>query len=167
MPSAADITYRYSGGAANTDPNASLGGALSTAAGGVIDDNVLLDLFDIVTGAQRQAGYTDYRAFYIRNEHATQTLYGAVLWISTDNAEIDIALASEAVGSNIAQTIATQETAPTGPTFTHPTTEGGGLSIGDIAAGQQKGVWIRRVIAAGSSSIPTDTVGLSVAGDSD
>lgn len=41
---AADIVFRYSGGAANVDPNASLGGARSTAGGGVIDNAVLHDL---------------------------------------------------------------------------------------------------------------------------
>lgn len=172
MPAASDLVWRYSGGAANTNPSLSIGGALSTAGGGVIDDNVLHDIFDLVSGAQRQAGYVDYRAIYVRNEHATQTAYNAALWISTDNTEIDVALATEAVSVAIANTIATEETAPTlawlsGGAWSHPTTEGAALSIGDIPAGGYKGIWIRRTIPAGSSSIPSDTVGLSVSFDSD
>lgn len=166
MPVAADILYRYSGGAGNTDPSASLGGVMSTAGGGTIDDNVLHDLFDLVTGAERAAGDVEYRGFYIHNSHGSETLIGAVIWISTDNAEIDIALADEAVGATM-ETIANESTAPVGPVFTHPTTEAGGLVIGDIPAGSRKGIWIRRTIAQGSSSIPNDTVSLSVAGDSE
>lgn len=172
MPAAADLVWRYSGGGTNIDPLLSLGGALSTQAGATIDDNVLHDLFELITGAERTAGYTDYRAFYVRNEHATQTAYGAFLWISTDNTEIDIALATEAVSSPIANTIASRTTAPTGSwlsggAFSHPLSEGAGLSIGDIPAGGYKGIWIRRTIAAGSSSIPSDLVALSLSFDSD
>jgi hypothetical protein len=172
MPSAADLVLRYSGGAANTNQALSLGGALSTAAGGVIDDNVAGDLFDTVTGSQRAAGYTDYRAIYIRNEHATQTAYATVIWIAgPDNTELDMALATEAVNATIANTIASKTTAPTGAwlaaPFAHPASEGGGLAIGDIPAGQFKGIWLRRTIPAGSTSIPSDTAGISFAFDSD
>lgn len=168
MPSAAEIVLRYSGGAGNTDPLASLGGALSTAAGGVVDDNVLHDIFDLVSGAERLAGDIEYRGIYVRNEGA-DTLFGAVIWISSDTTaaftELDIALAAEAVNATMA-TIANESTAPGGVTFSHPSTEGTGLSIGDIPAGQMKGIWLRRTVSAGSTAQASDTCQISVAGDS-
>lgn len=172
MPVAADLVLRYSGGAANTNPALSLGGAFSTAAGATIDDNVTGDLFDTVTGTQRAAGYVDYRAIYLRNEHGSQTAYSTVLWIAgPDNTELDVALATEAVNTAIANTIASKTTAPTGSwlaaAFAHPASEGGGLAIGDIPAGQFKGIWLRRTVPAGATSIPSDTAGISFAFDSD
>lgn len=168
MPVAADIALRYSGGAGNTDPNASLGGAMSTAAGGVVDDDVLHDLFDLVTGTERQAGDTEYRAIYVRNEHASQTAFAARLYVGNpDNTEIDIGLATEAVNTAIAETLANESTAPTGITFSHPTTDGAGLLIGDIPAGQFKGVWIRWTVPAGTTAINPDRGGLNVAFDSE
>lgn len=172
MPAAADLLLRLSGGAANTAAASSLGGAMSAAAGGVITDNVASNLFDTVTGAQRSAGYVDYRAIYLHNSHATQTAYSTVIWIAgPDNTELDMALAAEAVNAPIANTVASKTTAPTGSwlaaAFAHPGSEGAGLVIGDIPAGQFKGVWLRRTIPAGSTSIPADTAGISFSFDSD
>lgn len=168
MPAAVDIEWRYSGGAGNTDPNACLGGAISTAGAGLIDDNVLHDLFDLVTGAERTAGDTEYRGFYIKNNGA-DTAIGVVIWVSTDStaafSEVDIALAAEAVDVTMA-TIANESTAPATVSFTHPGSEGAGLSIGDLPAGSRKGVWIRRTITAGATAQASDTAQLSVAFDS-
>ena len=168
MPTAAELLWVYSGGAANTDPNASLGGAISTAGAGVIDDNVLHDLFDLVTGAERLAGDVEYRGIYVKNAGA-DTAIGCVIWVSTDStaafSELDIALGDEAVNVTM-ETIANEQTAPSGPVFTHPSSEGAGLAIGDIPAGQMKGVWVRRTVTAGATAQASDTAQLSVAFDS-
>jgi len=66
-----DIEYRLSGGTTNTDPDASLGGAMSTAVGGLITSGAANNLFDDVTGDESAAGDTEYRCFYVTNDHAT------------------------------------------------------------------------------------------------
>jgi hypothetical protein len=165
---AADIELRYSGGASNTSAAAALGGAMSTVAGGVIDDNVANDLFDNVSSAEAAAGSTEYRGFYVKNNHGTITLTSAKIWISSLTSstgdEFDIAIADEAKNTTI-ETIANETTAPVGPTFSRPTTSGTALAIADLAAGEYRGVWIRRTVTAGASSVANNTGTLSVAGD--
>lgn len=148
-----DIKFRYSGGAANTDPLASLGGAISTAAGGVIDDNVLHDLFDAVSSAEEAAGDTEYRGIYVKNEHATLELQNFVLWLGAAS-ELSIAKADENVNTTI-ETIANESTAPVGPTFSQPTTQGAGLAPNGatgLTAGSYMGYWVKRVIAAAAAA---------------
>jgi hypothetical protein len=155
---AADIEWRYSGGAANTSAAACLGGAISTAGGGVIDTGVKNDLFDDVSSAEASAGDTEYRGIYIKNNHASITLEDARVYVSADSSsaddEIDIALADEAVTTTI-ETIANEGTAPVGPVFSHPTTYAGGLALNGttgLVAQAYKGVWVRRVVNAGAAA---------------
>lgn len=148
---AGDIEYRLSGGAANTSPAASLGGAMSTAGGGIITSGAANNLWDDVSSAEASAGDIEYRGFYVKNNHGSITWENVVVWIdgltSSADTEFDIALADEAV--NVAmETIANESTAPSGPSFTRPTSKGTGLSIGNIPPGQYKGIWIRRTVNA-------------------
>lgn len=152
----AEIEYRLSGGAANADPKASLGGAMSTAAGGLITPGAPNNLWDDVTGAESAAGVVEHRAFYVRNIHATLTWLGVRYWIdapttSTDT-EFDIALATEAVNAPIAAVLGAEGSVPIGVTFTRPTTKAGGLVIGDVPAQGFKGLWIRRTVGAAAAS---------------
>lgn len=150
-----DLEYRLSGGASNTSPAAALGGAMSTVGGGVITTAVLNNLFDDVSSAESAAGDVEYRGLYIKNKHGSLTWENVVVWIdsltSSADTEFDIALADEAVGVAM-ETIADESTAPSGPSFTRPVTKGAGLSIGNIAAGSYKGLWIRRTVTAGAAA---------------
>ena len=162
---ATDIIFRLSGGAGNSDPNASLGGAISSTA---ITDASVANLFDNVSGAESSAGDTEYRCFYVLNNHGTLTWQNVVIWISTEtpstDSVIDIALAGEGVGGT-AETIADESTAPVGETFSHPTTEGGALSIGNIAAGSYMAIWVRRTITAAAAAYNADNVIMTVKGE--
>lgn len=162
-----DLLMRLSGGAANTSPAASLGGAESTVAGGLVATGVANNLWDDVTGDEAAAGDTEYRGFYWHNNHGTLALQNAVTWIdsltSSADTEFDIALAAEAVNVTMA-TIANESTAPATVTFTRPTSKAAGLSIGNIPAGQFKGVWIRRTVTAGAAAA-NDTGSVRVEGD--
>lgn len=165
----ADIEFRLSGGAANTAPNSSLGGAMSTVAGGLIADAVANNLWDDVSGAESTAGDTEYRAFYVQNQHDTLTLQSAFFWISSDTTSADtdfeIGLATEAVGVAIAETIANENTAPTGVTFSNTAvSKATGLSIGNIPGNSYKGLWIKRVVTAGAAAA-SDTGTVRVEGD--
>lgn len=141
---------------------------MSTAGGGVITSGVSNNLWDDVTGAQSAAGLIEYRAFYVKNNHATITWQSVVFWIdsltSSADTEFDVALASEAVNVAIVQTLGSETSVPSGVTFTRPTTKAGGLSIGNMAAQAFKGLWIKRTVNAGAAAA-ADSGSLRCEGD--
>jgi hypothetical protein len=158
---AGDIHYRLSGGAANSDHAASLGGAKSSV------QVTPASLFDDVSGAESAAGDTEYRCVYIHNAHATLALQNAVVWIQTNTPSpgttVDIALAGEGVNAT-AETVANENTAPVGESFVAAANKGAGLSLGNLAAGQHYGLWIRRTVTAGASAF-ADSFTIRVEGD--
>jgi hypothetical protein len=165
---AGDIAFRLSGGAANVAPLASLGGAMSTAGGGVITSGAANNLWDDVSGDQSAAGLIEHRAFYVQNNHATLTWQSVMFWIdaltSSADTEFDVALASEAVNAPIVQTLGAETSIPSGVTFTRPVTKAGGLAIGNIPNGQFKGLWIRRTVNVGAAAA-NDTGSIRCEGD--
>lgn len=166
MPIAsADIHYRLSGGAANTDVNASLGGAESSTQ---VANASLHNLFDLVSSAESAAGDTEYRCIYIHNNHATLALQSAKVWINTNtpNAGSTVEIGLGAAAINAAETaVANESTAPAGVTFSAPATEGTALVIGNLPAGQYKALWVKRIITAASGAYNADSAILEVKGD--
>lgn len=166
MPIASsDIKFRLSGGAANSDPNASLGGAKSSTE---ITNASLHNLFDIVSSAEASAGDTEYRCFYVHNNHGTLTWQSVKVWIQTQtpspDTSVEIALAGEGVNGT-AETVANESTAPVGETFSAPASEGAALSIGNIPAGQHQAIWVKRIVSASAAAYNTDSVVIRVKGD--
>ena len=154
-----DIQYRLSGGSSNSDPAASLGGVKSSTAAS--------NYFDDVSSAEASAGDTEYRCVYVHNNHGTLSLIGAKVFIqaNTPSSDTDVAigLGSSAINGT-EQTVANESTAPTGVSFSAPTTFAGGLAIGDLAAGAHKAVWVRRTVNAGAAAY-ADSFTLRVQGD--
>ena len=152
-----DIVYRLSGGAANSDPNASLGGVKSSVAAGS-------NLFDAVTSAEASAGDIEYRCFYIHNAHATLTMLTPKIFIPTNTSSpdttLDIGVGTSAVNAT-EQTVANENTAPSGVTFSAPTDYASGVALGDIPSGQHRAVWLRRTVTASAASA-TDTSSIRV-----
>jgi hypothetical protein len=175
MPiAAADLLRKYTtatgpGNSAAGTPNGSLGGFASTTQ---IPNNTLHNLFDQITGDENAASTVDYRCEVVHNNHASLTWQGPKVWISAEvaggaSAAIGVdPTAASAVGSSSAQTvtIANETTAPTGVSFSAPTTKASGLNLGDLAAGQVKGVWWRRT-AANSGALNNDGATVSIEGD--
>lgn len=162
---ATDIEFRLSGGAANADGNAALGGEISANA----VSGALHAFFDRVTGAEAAAGDVEYRCLYVRNGHPTLTLYGAVVWVSSNTPSADTAMAIGLGTSAIngtEQTIADESTAPAGVAFSEPANFAAGLAIGDIPPGQHKAVWLRRTVSAAAAAYNNDGATLAVQGDS-
>lgn len=162
---AGDIAFRLSGGAGNSDPNASIGGAKSSTA---IVDATTHNLFDVVSSAEASAGDTEYRCYYVHNGHGSLTWQSAVVWIqaNTPSGDTDVAIGLDPAGVNgTAATPADESTAPAGVTFSQPANEGAALAIGDIPAGQHQAVWVRRVVTAAASAANDDNVVLRHKGD--
>lgn len=168
MPIAgSSLKWYLSGGAANANPQASLGGARSTTAvpGGL--DN----LFDDVSGDEAAAGVTNYRCMYFRNEDANANgLISPVSWIDVQSEANDtISIGLDPAGKNgVATTIANETTAPAGVSFTTPTTKGAGLALAGSPLVQNdfQAIWVRRTTAAGAASNAADTASVRVEGDS-
>lgn len=162
MPIAnADIVLRLTGGASNTVQNSSLGGVKSNTT------DVSASLFDVVSSAEAAAGRVEYRCVSLFNNHGTETLYGVKVWLSanTPSPSTDAAIGLGSSGlSGTEQTVANESTAPVGVTFSSPSTQGSGLSVGDLPAGAWINIWIRRTVNPGAAST-TDSFTLDFSGD--
>ena len=92
-------------------------------------------------------------------------LQNAVIWIQTNTTanRMALGLGSSAVNGT-EQTVANESTAPSGVTFSQPTTKGTGIALGTIPAGQHRAVWVRRTVAAAAAA-NNDTYTFRVEGD--
>ena len=162
---AADIEFRLSGGASQADPDLSLGGVISS---NTITDASVENLFDNVTGAESTAGDTEYRGFYVLNDHASLTWQDVGCWISTETPSADslinLALAGEGVNVTM-ETIGNESTAPVGESFTHITTEGTRLVLGDMAFSEFFGIWVERIISSTAAAATADAAIMTFKGD--
>lgn len=160
-----DLLFYHSGGAGNSDPDASLGGIISTTQITDASDN---NLFDDVTGDEASSGDTEYRGFYLFNNHATITLQNSVIWFSSNTTSADdtlnMALAGEGVNATM-ETIANESTAPSGESFSAPASKGAGLSVGDVPAQQRYGIWLERVVDASASAVNGNSATIQWEGD--
>lgn len=150
MPiTSADIKYRLSGGAANADPLLSIGGAKSSV-------DASATIFDTVSGDESTAGDLEYRCVYVHNAHATLTMENAILWIQANtpstSTTIDVSLGTSAI-NGVEQTVANENTAPAGMTWTAAANSGAAIALGNIPPGQSKAVWLRRTVTAAAPAI--------------
>lgn len=143
---ATDIDTYLSGGASNSDPNASLGGAKSSTAW---TSGSLHDLFDKVTGDENAASDVEYRCVYYQNGHGSLTTDEGKLWIESQVAGgAALAIGLDPAGKNATAAVASDEnTAPAGVSFSAPTDKAGGLTMPDLDAGDYIAVWFRRTAA--------------------
>lgn len=162
---ASDLKFFLSGGGSNTDPDASLGGVISSTE--VVDD-VLNNLFDDVSGAEHAAGDVNYRCIYLVNDSAL-TAYNVKLYIESNTIAADdtIAIGKDLAGvDGTADTIADENTAPSpAVTFSAAPNYAGAIDLGDIPAGEKYAFWIRRTVSAGSTAQADDEATLKVAVD--
>lgn len=153
-----DIKFYLTGGAANTDPNLSLGGAVSATQ----VSGALHGLFDAVSPEEATAGDMEYRAIEVKNTNPADTLYAASLYISGETTSVD---SQVLVGLDATtQSVANESTAPAGVTFSAPTTKATGIALGDIAPGASKRIWLKRVITAGAAKLAGDAGQIAVTG---
>lgn len=126
-----------------------------------ISGSLLNNVFDDVTSTEASAGDTEYRAIAMKNTHDIESGVSPKVWLvpisgnptpaSGDTWEIAIeAPSSQPAG--FAQTIATEDTAPTGLTFSAPLTEAAAIVIPiNLAPGQIYFIWRKRIVSAGAA----------------
>jgi len=137
-----------------------------------ITDAVLNNLFDDVSGDDNAASDVEYRCIFVHNNHASLTWENPVVWLSAETAGgADIAIAVDDVavsakGASAAQAdeVANEDAAPSGESFSSPSSKGAGLALGSIPAGSVKAVWVRRS-ATNSAALDSDDVTLTYEGD--
>ena len=160
---ASDLKIRLSGGSSNSDVNASLGGAKSSTE---VTDNSTHNLFDQVSGTESNAGDTEYRCVYVHNGHGSLTAQNTHVYISSNTGSadttIDIALDGVGLNGTAEGPVANENTAPSGESFSAPTTYAGGLDMGNIPSGQHYALWIRRTVTAGAAAVNDDAVTIKV-----
>lgn len=157
------------GNSLTSTPAASLGKYISTTQ---VTDASLNNLFDDVSGAENEAGDVEYRCIFLHNNHGSLTLENSVVWVASQvSGGTSVAIgvdttAASAIGASGAQAleVADESTAPTGVSFSTPTTRATGLSLGNIAAGYCRAVWIRRT-AANTGALDNDGGSISFSGD--
>lgn len=160
---ATDLKFFLSGGASNADPNASLGGVCSSE---VIVDDTLHNLFDKVTGDESAAGDTEYRAFFVKNDHATLSLENTKLWVKTNTPGADsVQIAKEATKGDTKQTVGDESTAPTGPSFAACASKAAGLDLGTLAPGDIYMIWVKRVVPAECAVYDSNYFEIQIEGD--
>lgn len=157
MPIAAiDISMRLSGGATNTLPLSSIGGIKSST-------SAASTLFDNVDSTESAAGDIEYRCIYIHCAVAATEDVKAWLAANTPSANttIDIGVGTSVIDGT-EQTVANENTAPTGVTFSAPTTSAAGLSLGILGAGQSRAIWMRRTVNVGATAVTGDSATLRI-----
>ncbi len=139
-----------------------------------LTSGLLHDLFDSVPSAEAQAGRIEYRCIYVVNTHATLTLYDAKIFIaantSSDDTTIEIAADLVAVNGEDSVIALADEADSTNLLSAavwgaHPTYDTA-LELGNLASGEQRAIWVRRSINAGTSA-SADTATLALRGDTD
>lgn len=145
----------------------SLGGAINTSL--AITDNIKANLFDTVTATESTSGESEFRCIYLKNISTRSILSNPKVWLVNDSVSsystIAIGVGTSAINGT-EQTVATEETAPSGVTFTTLTGLTNALSLGStISFGSHKAIWIRRTIAAGSGAYDSDNFTIAMGGD--
>lgn len=172
---ATDIKFKFSvktGSAGDSTAGTAAGSLGKYVSTTEITDATLNNLFDDVTGDENAASDVEYRCIFVHNDHATLTLQSSVMWISAEVAGgTDVAIAADGIGATPkgqagaqADEVADESTAPSGESFSSPTTKGGGISLGDIAAGEVYAIWVRRT-AANTAALDNDGATIRVEGD--
>ena len=157
-----DIQVRLSGGSSNSAPSASIGGAKSSVHAGA-------DLFAPVTESEAASGSVKYRCVYVHNAHVTLSAQALRAWIiaNTPSATTTVEIGVGAAAVNATETaIGSETTAPSSVTFSSPSTEVVALALFSVPAGQDRALWIKRTVTAGSIATPSDSVTLGFRCDS-
>jgi hypothetical protein len=153
---AATLEYKLTGGASNSDPDASLGGVGSSVS---MSGTAANNLFDNVYPTETVVGvFTEYRAIDIYNSGDAEA--GSIEFYIEDTANLEssIAIWYDPVGT---QEVAQEGIEPSGATWSQPLV-GSKLSLANLAAGASHRIWVRRTINQLATNIVDDTATLHV-----
>lgn len=162
---AATLVFRLTGGSANADPNASLGGTMSNVS---VSGTSLNNIFDDVLAAEAVAGDTEYRFIDLYNSgDATATNVKFSISSNSTSPDTELTAGQDAtnnphLASASLELLANESTAPASPAIVfalHP--EGTELSLSNIDAGSAARICLKRVVTAGADNIASDSCTLT------
>jgi hypothetical protein len=163
----ADIRFYYTGGATNSDPALSIGGAASSVeiVGGA-------PLFDDVTGYESLTGNVAYRCFAVKNIGTQSWLQVKVHVASNTVGDDTISIAVETPSGNLVQQLLKEDDEPIGLTFATPSSRDNGILcgsegsvIGKLDPGKWIGIWVKREVPAGSRYQENNAFTISISGE--
>jgi hypothetical protein len=146
------LEYRLTGGAANADPNASLGGDMSSEQ---LSGTALNNLFANVLPPDIESGDSvRYRAIELYNNGDAEARNVEFYFLDTPNSESIVAVWLDVTGT---QTIGDEETEPTGASgnWTTPLV-GSKLSLDNLAVSAGHRLWIRRTVDQDADNLNDD-----------
>ena len=132
------LEFHLTGGVDNTDPNASLGGVMSTTE---LSETPLNSLFDDIEPNEARDGDTEYRALDIFNS-GDEDAVDISLWLPSVTVSPDTTIS---IGlDTTTDAVVDENTAPVDVVFVAPTLLDP-LVIPDIAADSAQRIWFKRV----------------------
>ena len=154
---AAILEFRLTGGSANSNPDASLGGAMSS---NTLEPSGANNLFDNVSPSEAENGDQEYRAIDIYN-NGDATAEAVAIYMSAETSSTDTSLdfyndGTTHDGSDQGDTIADEGTEPAGASWSHYTS-GSKLDLPNIPISEATRVWIRRTINSSATNTASDT----------
>lgn len=155
---AAVIEYFLTGGAANSDPDASLGGDTSSVN---VSSTALNNLFDNIHPDEIVSiDRVEYRAIALKNTGDAEAHNFEFYFTDTPNSESTLAVWYDSTGT---QSIVSETIEPTGASgnWTTPLV-GSKLAFSDLAAGAEYRIWIRRTVVAGATNLNNDLATMHV-----
>jgi hypothetical protein len=164
----ATISYHYTGGSSNSNPDLSLGGVTSSV---VIDNvNPLHNLYKKVEEATREIGTVEYAVVGIVNNGDTDSvIQNLYILADTSSADTDISIGIDTVAgshplSTALQTLVNKTTPPSNPaiTFSKPTVQAP-IVCPSILVGQCLTMHIKYTVNASSVSFAGDLARIRMA----
>lgn len=153
---AAVLEFRLTGGSENSDPNASLGGAMSSTQ---LSETAMNNLFDNVSPSEANDGDVEYRAIDIYNSgDASGESVEVYMSVETSSPDSELDFYNDGTthdGSDQGDEIADESTEPSGASWSHHT-DASKLSLPSIAASMATRLWIRRTISAEATNTNED-----------
>lgn len=160
------VQLRFSGGQYNTTALGSLGGQRSDTS---VTSDVIQNLFDNISRQEALLGRTEYRCIYVYNTGGSY-VSGVTVEISTNPTVTMMSVGLDPNGkgdgrtSGVANSIATEDTTPTGVKFFGEDNPDDGaydtvvLPIGLLKAGEGVPFWLKRVTEQASAQTISLTV---------
>jgi hypothetical protein len=170
--STSNLKYYWSGGSADGVGTGTAAISLGSFRSATVVTGSVDQIFADVSGDDAASGKIYYKCIYIRNEDANAGGWiTPVCWIDEQVTPTDandvIAIGLGPTKNATAVTIANQNTAPSGVSFTTPITKGTGLALpgAPYAQNDKIDIWIRLTIAAGCAAA-NPAASIRVEGDS-
>jgi len=155
-----EVIYFYTNAATSSNPEASLGGAISTAS---IPSAVANNLFDTITAPEAASGSVKYRVIAAKNTNGIDTSLSTLLYqVSRISGDVSFEIALGKTGGT-AELLANEDTTPTTVTaFSQVEGTDNGFNQIDLTPTNHIFLFIKRIVPAGASDFGNQTAAFNI-----